>query len=153
MARHRRANAVARSARFGSGDRSAGSVSVEFAITMSALIIGFFTLVIGAGRVMQQENDVRSAAHAGARAASLRDTIGDARDDVAAIVAQNLRESGVSCEASRADIVSSPADFTPGGAVTVRVECTARPVGVLGLPANLYFYEATEAIDLYRGEP
>lgn len=130
-----------------------GSVSVEFAITMSALIIGFFTLMIGAGRVMQQENDVRSAAQAAARGASLRDGFGDAEQDVASIVARNLSESGVSCESQRAEIVSSVVDFVPGGAVTVRVECVARPIGSFGLPANRYYYEATEAIDLYRSQP
>ncbi len=130
-----------------------GSVSVEFAITMSALIISFFTLLIGAGRVMQQENDVRSAAHAAARAASLRDGFADAQVDEDRIAAQNLSESGVSCEDQVAMIVSSAADFVPGGAVTVRVECTARPVGMLGLPANRYRYEATEAIDVFRSQP
>lgn len=129
------------------------SISVEFAITMSALIVGFFTLMIGAGRIMQQENDVRSAAQAAARAASLRDGFQAASDDVEAIVATNLAESGVTCEAQRAEIVSSAADFVPGGVVTVRVECVARPVGAVGLPANTYSYEASEVLDIFRSQP
>ncbi len=130
-----------------------GSVSIEFAIIMSALIVGFFSLMIVAGRIMQQENDVRSAAHAGARAASLRNTYDDAAADVTAIVATNLTDSGVTCEAQNIAIVSGRDVFVPGGWVTVRVECTARTIGTLGLPANRYWHEATETIDVYRGEP
>lgn len=120
---------------------------------MSALIVGFFTLMIMAGRIMQQESDVRSAAHAAARAASLRDNIDDARADAMAVAAQNLVDSGVVCEGQNTRIVSAPGDFIPSGVVTVRVECTARAVGSLGLPANFYWYEATEVIDDYRGTP
>lgn len=134
-------------------DLQRGSISVEFAITMSALIIGFFTLMIGAGRIMQQENDVRSAAQAAARAASLRDSYVQAEIDVEAIVATNLSESGVTCEAQRAEIMSPPSRFVPGGVVSVEVECVARPVGTFGLPANTYSYTATEVIDVFRSEP
>ena len=49
-----------------------GSVSTEFAIVMSAILLGFFALAIYGGRVVQAENDVRSAAHEAARAASLQ---------------------------------------------------------------------------------
>lgn len=130
-----------------------GSVSVEFAIVVSALIVGFFTLMIMAGRIMQQENDVRSAAHSAARAASLRDSYATAQADVDAIVARNLSASGVTCESQTASIVSGVGDFVPGGVVTVEVECTARPVGGLGLTANRYSYRASEIIDVYRGQP
>ena len=133
--------------------RDRGSVSIEFAIVMSAVIVGFFTLMIMAGRIMQQESDVRSAAHAGARAASLRNDFGTAEADARAVATENLIDSGVVCEGQNISIVSAPGDFIPNGVVTVRVECTARSVGVLGLPANLYWYEATEVIDEYRGAP
>ncbi len=130
-----------------------GSVSIEFAIVMSAVIVGFFSLMIMAGRIMQQESDVRSAAHAAARAASLRDDFAVAEADARAVASRNLAESGVTCSGQSITIVSAPGDFEPSGVVTVRVECTARAVGAFGLPANLYWYEATEVIDDYRGAP
>ena len=141
-------------------DRSAhrrsdrGSVSIEFAIVMTAVILGFFTLIIGAGRVVRQENDVRSATHAAARAASLKNDYATAKADIGSIVAQNLADSGVTCEAHSASIVSGPANFvSPDGFVTVEVSCTARSVGGYGIPANVYSYQATEVIDDYRGQP
>lgn len=130
-----------------------GSMSIEFAIIMTALIVGFFTLMIGAGRVMQQENDVRSATHAAARAASLRNTHGEASADITNIVNQNLAESGVSCESQTSAIISGAGDFIPSGFVTVEVSCVARPIGGYGLPANTYSYQATEVIDAYRSQP
>jgi Flp pilus assembly protein TadG len=137
----------------GRGRRERGSVSLEFAIIMGALIVGFFSLLIVAGRIMQQENDVRSAANAAARAASLRDTYQDALTDARAVGAANLTDSGVSCEDQRITIVTPAADFGPGGVVTVRVECTARSIASIGFPANLYWYQATEVIDGFRGRP
>lgn len=133
------------------GDR--GSVSIEFAIVMSALIVGFFTLMIMAGRIMQQESDVRSAAHAAARAASLRDDYTTAKADAVTVANRNLAESGVVCERQSTTIISPEEEFEPAGVVTVRVECTARAVGSFGLPANFYYYDATEVIDDYRGGP
>lgn len=129
-----------------------GSVSIEFAIVMSALIVGFFTLMIMAGRIMQQESDVRSAAHAAARAASLRDDYAAAQDDAVEVANRNLAESGVVCERQSTRIISPEAEFVPAGVVTVRVECTARAVGSLGLPDNYFYYDATEVIDDYRAE-
>lgn len=130
-----------------------GSASIDFAIVMSALIVGFFTLMIMAGRIMQQESDVRSAAHAAARAASLRDDYASATADAITVANRNLAESGVVCESQSTRIVSPEERFEPAGIVTVRVECTARAVGGLGLPANFYYYDATEVIDDYRGGP
>ncbi len=128
-------------------------MSVEFAIVMSAIMVGFFTLMIMAGRIMQQESDVRSAAHAAARAASLRNDFGDAAVDARAVATQNLADSGVVCEGQSVTVVSASSDFVPNGVVTVRVECTARAIGSLGMSANLFWYEATEVIDDYRGAP
>lgn len=130
-----------------------GSVSIEFAIVMSALIVGYLSLSIVAGRVLRQENDVRSAAQTAARAASLRNDYDDAVAEVESLTAVNLAESGVSCERPEVAVVSDRTDFGPGGWVTVRVECSARSLGGLGLTENRYAYEATETIDLFRGEP
>jgi len=133
--------------------KETGSVSIEFAIVMSALLVGYLSLTIVAGRILRAENDVRSAAHAAARAASLRNSYDDAVLDVETVVAANLAGSGVSCQDPEVAVTSDRADFMPGGWVTVRVACTARSLGPANLPDTPYAYEATETIDLYRGEP
>lgn len=130
-----------------------GSLSIEFAIVMGALMVGFFSLIIVAGRVARQESDVRSAANAAARAASLRDELSAASVDAIAVATTNLADSGVACENQSIAIVSPASEFRPNGFVTVRVECTARSISGLGLPDNVYWYEATEVIEQYRGEP
>lgn len=130
-----------------------GSISIEFAIVMSALIVGFFSLMIVAGRIVTQENEVRSAAGAAARAASLVDTVADARLAARDVATQNLADSGVNCQSQQIDIVSDPVLFEPGGIVTVRVRCTAGTIALLGLAPNDYSYDSTEVIDAYRGRP
>ena len=45
-----------------------GTVSTEFAVVMGIVLATFFALAVFGGRVVQAENDVRSAAHAGALA-------------------------------------------------------------------------------------
>ncbi|MEM7272982.1 MAG: TadE family protein [Actinomycetota bacterium] len=130
-----------------------GSASIEFAIIMSALLVGFFGLMIVAGRILQQENQVRSAAEAAARAASLEPTLAEAEAAAVTVAQENLTDAGVTCE-DQAITIGAPTDFIPGGRVTVRVECTARSLGTLaGLPSNRFYHDATEAIDLYRGDP
>lgn len=138
-------------------DGERGSVAVEFVIVMSAVLIGFTTLTIFAGRVLRQEADVRSAAHSAARAASLRNDFGSAVADAESVGAENLSRTGVSCDGGPSiAIVSDPAEFVPDDTltlrvVTVRVECTASGLSWLG--DNTYAYEATEVIDLFRSEP
>lgn len=131
----------------------AGSISIEFAIVMSIVIVTFFTLMISAGRVVSQENDVRSAAHAAARQASLHNSHGEASAAIGPIVERNLSDSGVNCESQSAAVTSGASDFVPNGFVTVEVTCTARPVGSRGIPANTYSYSATEVIDNFRSAP
>jgi Flp pilus assembly protein TadG len=130
-----------------------GSLSIEFAILMGAVMVGFFSLMIVAGRVVRQEADVRSAANAAARAASLRDDYSNAETDAIAVAAQNLADSGVSCASQSVSIVSPAVDFQPGGFVTVRVECSAQTIAGLGRSDNVYWYEATEVIEQNRADP
>ncbi len=130
-----------------------GSVSIEAAIVFAVVIVTFFGLMIVAGRIINQENKVRSAAHAAARAASLRSTFADAAGDVDQVARVNLEDADLVCTDRRVAIVSGPGDFVPGGFVTVEVRCTARVLGVLGMADNEYAYEATEVIDAFRGGP
>lgn len=130
-----------------------GSASIEATIVFGAVMVGFFSLMIVGGRIINQENKVRSAAHAAARAASLQATYGEGVSEATAVAGVNLADAGVVCLDQAIDVTSGAADFVPGGFVTVRVECTARVLGVLDLDDNEYAYEATEVIDEYRGEP
>jgi len=130
-----------------------GSVSTEFAVVMAAVLLGFFALAVYGGRVVQAENDVRSAAQEGARAASLQGSPVTA--DVAArtVAASNLSRSGVTCTSGPRVLVDITG-FVPGGQVTVTIECDASfaDVGSLGVAKTRTFTaSATEVIDKYRG--
>ena len=131
-----------------------GSVSTEFAVVMAAVLLGFFALAVYGGRVVQAENDVRSAAHEAARAASLERSPEAADAAARSVAAANLERSGVSC----GDAPSVSVDlnnFRPGGAVTVTVACTASfsDVGSLGVAgSDTFTASATEVIDRYRSD-
>lgn len=134
------------------GPSERGSVSIEAAIVFGAVIVGFFSLMIGAGRVLSQENKVRSAAHAAARAASLEGTYGDAATAATATATANLADADAICEDQTIRLTSNPDRFAPGGLVQVEVSCraTVLPFGIDGEP---YVYLATEVIDEFRSEP
>ena len=133
-------------------DTGRGAVSTEFAVVMGVVLVSFFALAVFGGRVVQAENDVRSAAHAGARAASLEQSAAAADTAARSTVNANLSASGLVC-ANGLNIAVDTADFTPGGQVTVAVSCNARfsDVGSLGVPGSRTFTaSATEVIDRYR---
>ncbi len=131
-----------------------GAVSLEMAIVGSAALIFFFSLLIVAGRVIQAENDVRSAAQAAARAASLQSSQADAAAAAEAVALENLSESGAACEGGgRVQLVASGTDFQPGGRVTVEVACTTPVLPNVGLAGPVDFdYRATEVIDVFLEE-
>ena len=117
------------------------------------MIVLFFSLMIVAGRIMQQENDVRSAAEAGARAASLRNDAAEAVAVADRVVNDNLQQTGVSCDGGPRIQTRSVPDHSPGGVVEVTVECTARTLGSLGLAPVDFDHIAVEVIDEFRGAP
>ena len=129
-----------------------GSVSTEFAVLMAAVLLGFVALAIYGGRVVQAENDVRSAAHEAARAATLTGSP-EAADAAARTVAEtNLSRSGVACGPAPT-VTVDVSQFAPGGQVTVTITCTASfgDVGSLGVANSRAFTaSATEVIDNYR---
>lgn len=128
-----------------------GSVSIEAAIVLGTVIVTFFSLMISAGRVMSQQAQVRTAAHAAAREASLHDSYGDALAAARGTATANLADAGVVCQNQVVSV--DGADFVPGGYITIRVGCTASLIPVFGSSTNTYSYAATEVIDEYRGEP
>ena len=134
-------------------DSERGAVSTEFAIVMAVVLASFFALAIYGGRVVQAENDVRSAAHAAARAATLERTPGEAAAAAQTVAAMNLASSGVAC-AGGTNVDVDLSRFGPGGEVTVTVTCNASFADVASLrvgTSRAFTASATEIVDLYRG--
>ena len=129
-----------------------GAVTSEMAVIMVVFFAGFLMLVVYAGRVGQAENDVRSAAHEAARAATLEGTPEDAVARAQAVAATNLSASGVACSGGSTVTVDT-SNFAPGGWVTVTVSCNASfsDVTSLGVPGSRVFTAtAAEVIDVFR---
>jgi Flp pilus assembly protein TadG len=128
-----------------------GSIAVEAAVLAPALV-ALLLLVLLAGRVSQAEGDVRRAASAAARAASLRQEPGDAETAARDTAAANLNASGIVCASLDTEVDTSR--FVAGGAVAVTVRCTASmaDVSLLGVPGRRTFTSRSiEVIDRYRG--
>lgn len=128
-----------------------GAVTSEMAVVMVAFLAGFLMLVVYAGRVGQAGNDVRSAAHEAARAASLQASPARAEDAAQHTAAANLATSGVAC-ADGLSVTADTSNLVPGGTVTVTVACTASlaDVASLNVPGSrTYTASATEIIDSF----
>ena len=132
-----------------------GSASVEFVVIAPIFFLGFLSIVVLAGRVGQASNDVRSAAHEAARAASLSGTAGDAVVNATEMANANLASAGVACNGGSTVNVDT-SNFIPGGWVTVTVSCET-PLGdlaALSLPGSrTHTQSASEVIDVFRSEP
>jgi hypothetical protein len=129
-----------------------GTISTELAVLAGFWIVAFFGLVVLAGRVAQAEGTVQSAAHEGARSATLTGDPATATRVATDVVTSNLERSGVAC-ANGAEIDIATSDFQPGSYVTVTVTCTAtfHDVTGIGVPGSKAFTAtATEIIDVYR---
>lgn len=131
-----------------------GALSTELAVVMVAFIAGFVLLVVFAGRVASAENDVRSAAHDAARAASLTGSPARSEAEARRVAAANLETSGVACR-NGLDITVDVTEFRPGGRVAVTVTCRASlaDVATLAVPGDRTFAStAVEVIDTYRAD-
>jgi Flp pilus assembly protein TadG len=129
-----------------------GSVSIEVAILAPFLLVILVALTLYGGRRVTAGNDVRSAAHAGARAATLEATPAGAEAAARAVVATNLAAAGVRC-AGGPEVAVDLGQFQPGGQVTVTVTCTAdlSDLAALGV-ADTATLNATavEVVDRFR---
>lgn len=129
-----------------------GSVTVEFAVVVVAVLAGFVPLAVFGGRMVDTDLQVRSAAHAAARAASLRDHPDDATRDADAVARANLTAAGQPCP-HHLDVTVDTTNFAPGGTVTVTIVCDAdfSDVATLGVAGSRRFTAtAVEVIDTYR---
>ena len=128
-----------------------GSVAVEVAVIAPGLV-ALLLLVVFAGRVAQADGEVRRAASAAARAASLRQDPSGAEEAGRETAAANLRAGGVAC--GSLDTAVDTSRFAAGGTVAVTVRCTASmaDVSLLGVPGSRTFTaRSVEVIDRYRG--
>ncbi len=137
-----------------------GGFSTELALVMPVVFLGFVALIMLAGRTVQAETDVASAAQEAARAATFRNAFVDAEATAQAIAEVNLATAGLSCAANGpiVDTTTSvgAADLQPGVLVTVTVTCTAdlSDVAHLGVGQTQTFTAtAHEVVDTYRSSP
>jgi len=116
--------------------QDAGFAALELAILMPVLI-AMLLLVVGLGRVSHGRQLINQAGAAGARAAALTTTPGQAVRQAQQAAADTLAQSGVSCGRLGVDV--DTAAFRPGGYVQVSVRCTSDLSGlaVAGLPGSV----------------
>jgi len=135
--------------RRGRDDR--GSAAVEAAIIAPA-VIALLLLVVMAGRVVQADGEVQSAASAAARAGSQQRSEAAAIEAAEQTVDENLVDAGVSCTPLAE--VTVEADVRPGEEVQVTVVCTVQlgDMALLNVPGTRTFQAtATEVVDTFRG--
>lgn len=129
--------------------RDRGSVAVELVILTPVLVL-LTVFIVYLGRAGGSIQQVRHAADAGARAASIvaRPTM----EQVAAATATNdLRDNGVNCSSTSVGVtVNGAADAM---SVTVTVRCTINQQGttLLGSTARTVSASSTEVVDEHRG--
>jgi Flp pilus assembly protein TadG len=124
------------------------------AVVTSFFLAGFLLFVVFAGRVAQAENEVRSAAQEGARAATLAGDVEGATAAARQVAEANLAAAGMACAGGVTVAVDAGA-LEPGGYVTVSVTCVAdfADVASLAVPGSRPFTAtATEIVDVHRSQ-
>ena len=127
-----------------------GFFALELAL-FAPLIVVMLLTVVALGDVEQGRLQVDQAASAGARAASLAYTPGQADTAGRAAVSSTLAQAGLSCAHLSVEVEVD--DFRPGGQVTVRVGCDAdlSRLALTGVPGSLTVRaSSTAAIEVYR---
>jgi Flp pilus assembly protein TadG len=127
-----------------------GSVTAEL-VLLTPVFVLLLLLVAFAGRVGRAQTSVRHAADQAARAASLRQTPGQAAADARAVAVAELNDSSVSCVSPQ--VVVDTSELRPGGVVRVTVRCTAdlHDLGLLGVPGHRSFSASSiEVVDRRR---
>ena len=128
-----------------------GSITTEL-VLITPVAIALLCLVALVGRTASAREQVNEASRDAARAASLE------RDPTSAVVAaessasRSLTTQGFNCAATR--VLVDTAAFTPGGQVSVRVECDVplSDLGLIGLSGvRTVESSAVSVVDTYRG--
>lgn len=128
-----------------------GSITTEL-VLITPVAIALLCLVALVGRTASAREQVDEASRDAARAASLE------RDPSSAVVAaessasRSLTTRGFNCAATR--VLVDTTAFTPGGQVSVRVECDVplSDLGLIGLSGvRTVESSAVSVVDTYRG--
>ncbi|MDG4803627.1 TadE family protein [Micromonospora sp. WMMD980] len=106
-------------------------MSVELALGYVPLMILAILAIVACLRLASAAIDVRSAAAAASRQASLADTPAHARRSGAGAASTALAGRGLTCQPSTVTI--DPGAFTPGGQVSATVTCGVRLQDLVGL--------------------
>ena len=127
-------------------DRGSAGLSV---VLLTPVVLALLAFAVLAGRVGTAHQDIVSAAHAAARAASLRhgpEALADARQAAEA----TLRDAGLECASTQIRTAIGPQAAT----VTVACAVKVRDLVDLALPGQTTIAAAASApIDTYRGGP
>lgn len=130
-----------------------GVSSMEAAVVLTALMV-FILIVAAAGRVSDARTAVKTAAAAGARAASLERSAGAARSAAADVAAASLNNDSVACNPN---VSTSTGGFSvrvgQPAQVSTTVSCTVRlgDLLVAGLPGSVSMSATrTSVLDRYR---
>jgi Flp pilus assembly protein TadG len=135
------------------GTRERGSAAAEL-VLVTPLLVLLLLLAVMAGRLVNGQMEVESAAQQAARAASLARTPAAASAQAQAVAQAALAGQSVTCDP--AVVIPGLGDFVPGGQVTVQVSCTVQLSGLslLDVPGTRKLtFTATSPVDVYQGEP
>lgn len=122
-----------------------GSMAVEVVI-LAPILMMFVMLVVAGGRYVSVQGDIEAAARDGARAASLQDTRGEAKQAALSTITSSL--DGSDCAIGYND-----ANWGPDGSVSVTLRCRVPydDLGLLGLPGGVTIEaESHVRLDPYR---
>jgi Flp pilus assembly protein TadG len=128
-----------------------GTAAVEL-VLLTPLALVILAFVVIAGRLSTTTADVAAASRDAARAASLRQTYGEAIVAATATAQASLHAQDVTCR----DLNVSGGDaasFVPGGEITITVTCDVNlgDVALPGIPGHRGVAStSTEVIDRFR---
>lgn len=134
--------------------RDAGSVSVEAAVLVPAVLFVGLLIVAGA-RTSSAQQAVDNAATAAARAASIARGPAAAQQAGAAVARERLAREGITCRESSVSVDASQIAVGRAGQVRASVTCHV-PLSDLALPIpgdTRVTGDFTSPVDPYRGIP
>jgi Flp pilus assembly protein TadG len=130
--------------------RDAGSVSVELTL-LAPVVLVLLLFTVGLGRIEDAHGQVTGAARDAARAASLAADPATATSSARQAAAADVAGVGLDCRNLTVQVDTRA--FAPGGAVTVRVACTAdlADLALTGLPGRKTLTATSTApVESYR---
>jgi Flp pilus assembly protein TadG len=130
----------------------AGSATTEL-VLITPLLLAFLLFVLLAGYLTDAKSDIVGASADAARAASLQNTEGAAREQARVAAQKTVQDEGINCRGGPQVTVDFIGSFGPGAIVHVTVTCTINSNSLtffgLGRSSTLE-EEAWEQIDAHR---